>query len=350
MAEGVLSKSALGGLIAAVSEGGRFYAPVKTDAGLALSAVKSGDEIYFGAANVRLPVKRFFFPQSETLYTYEGDRLEEVPAEGQRTVLFGVRPCDAHALTFLDKVFVDEKYVDPYYRNRREATTVVTLACNQPPSTCFCTSVGGSPFGKRGADVVVADLGSELLFESVSDKGAEFMAAHAKLFSEPSAEQKSARSAAASAAEKSLRKVDTEGLAGKLKEVYDSPVWDELAQRCLNCGACTFFCPTCHCFGIHDETGDDRGSCLRVHDSCMFPGFTLEASGHNPRGKKGQRMRQRIMHKFRYAVENFDEFFCSGCGRCILCCPVNVDVRESISTAAESQPQGAGVDAPASGG
>jgi ferredoxin len=352
MAEGVLNKKDLGRLISAVEQGAQFFAPVRSKSGVSLSAVDSAADVYFGAANVRLPIKRFFFPQSETLYTYAGDEVQEVPLESGKAVLFGVRPCDAHALTCLDKVFVDEQYIDPYYQSRREATTVVVLTCKAPPSTCFCTSVGGSPAGKRGADVLVADLGQELLFESVSDKGAEFMKTHAALFAESSAEQKSARDEAAAAAEKGMARLDldTAGVAAKLKQVYDSPVWDDLAQRCLGCGACTFFCPTCHCFGLHDETSDGRGSCLRVHDACMFPGFTSEASGHNPRAKKGQRMRQRIMHKFRYAVENFNEFFCTGCGRCITCCPVNVDVRESLTTAAQSQPQKAGVDEPGTGG
>ncbi len=342
MAEGVLNKKDLGRLISAIKQNARFFAPVRSKAGVSLTEVSSAEEVYFGAANVRLPVKRFFFPQSETLYTYEGDELQEAPLEDRKAVLFGVRPCDAHSLTCLDKVFVDEKFVDPYYKSRRDLTTVVVLSCKAPPSACFCTSVGGSPSGKRGADVTVADLGEGLLFESVSDKGAEFMKAGAELFGEPSAAQKTARDEAAGAAEEGMAKVDTAGMAEKLKAAHDSPIWDKLAERCLGCGACTYFCPTCHCFGIHDETGDARGSCLRVQDACMFPGFTSEASGHNPRGKKGQRMRQRIMHKFRYAVENFDEFFCTGCGRCILCCPVNVDVRESVAAAAQSQPEKAG--------
>jgi predicted aldo/keto reductase-like oxidoreductase len=33
------------------------------------------------------------------------------------------------------------------------------------------------------------------------------------------------------------------------------------------------------------------------------------------------------MHKFRYAVENFDRLFCVGCGRCIRHCPAGMDLR-----------------------
>jgi predicted aldo/keto reductase-like oxidoreductase len=63
----------------------------------------------------------------------------------------------------------------------------------------------------------------------------------------------------------------------------------------------------------------------------MFPSFVREASGHNPRGRKGERMRQRIMHKFSYAPENFNAVFCVGCGRCVANCPSNIDVRETIA-------------------
>ena len=69
-----------------------------------------------------------------------------------------------------------------------------------------------------------------------------------------------------------------------------------------------------------------------MQDACMFKTFTLEASGHNPRGTQGERMRQRIMHKFRYTVENFETVFCVGCGRCIDGCPVNIDVRETLAS------------------
>jgi sulfhydrogenase subunit beta (sulfur reductase) len=40
-----------------------------------------------------------------------------------------------------------------------------------------------------------------------------------------------------------------------------------------------------------------------------------------------ERWRQRIMHKFRYAVENHNHPFCVGCGRCIRNCPAGLDLR-----------------------
>ncbi|MCE5274896.1 MAG: 4Fe-4S dicluster domain-containing protein, partial [Deltaproteobacteria bacterium] len=89
-------------------------------------------------------------------------------------------------------------------------------------------------------------------------------------------------------------------------------------------------CPTCHCFDISDEVKGSDGKRLRNWDSCMFPLFTKETSGHNPRPSQKERWRQRVMHKFRYYVDNFGAIACVGCGRCVMSCPVNLDIRKIV--------------------
>jgi ferredoxin len=56
-------------------------------------------------------------------------------------------------------------------------------------------------------------------------------------------------------------------------------------------------------------------------------------AGHNPRPEKKMRVRQRVMHKFKYQVEQFGVTGCTGCGRCVESCPVNIDLREVIERA-----------------
>jgi ferredoxin len=34
-----------------------------------------------------------------------------------------------------------------------------------------------------------------------------------------------------------------------------------------------------------------------------------------------------VLHKFRYLVEEFGVVACTGCGRCVQSCPVNIDLR-----------------------
>jgi ferredoxin len=111
--------------------------------------------------------------------------------------------------------------------------------------------------------------------------------------------------------------------------LYEADFWDDIAFSCINCGTCTYLCPTCWCFDIQDEVHGKHGIRERNWDSCMFPLFTLHGSGHNPRGQKVQRVRQRFMHKLKYYVDKYgDGIQCVGCGRCIQYCPVNIDIRK----------------------
>ena len=113
----------------------------------------------------------------------------------------------------------------------------------------------------------------------------------------------------------------------------DVEFWQQETDRCLSCGACTYFCPTCYCFNITDE-GDGlngrEGRRLRTWDNCMSPLFTREASGHNPRTAKALRMRNRVSHKFATYPENWGAFSCNGCGRCVSNCPVHLDIRAIV--------------------
>ena len=103
----------------------------------------------------------------------------------------------------------------------------------------------------------------------------------------------------------------------------------------MSCGACTYLCPTCYCFNMTDEQAVNKGERIRSWDSCMFPHFTLETSGHNPRSKKAQRFKQRVGHKFVYYPEKYGELACSGCGRCIRFCPISMEIGKVVARLAE---------------
>ncbi len=335
MGQGAIRKEDLKKLVAAVRKDGKFYGPVRGSDGVSLSELGLDDELALGYLNFKLPPKIRFFPRSEAICTYEAEDMIEVPLPEENVVIFGVRPCDALSLRCLDKVFLDEKFTDPYYRRRRDNSVIISLACSDPLETCFCTSVGGSPVGTEGADILAFDVGDSLLFDVATPKGEAFMKAHADLFREVTDADLKAKDKQASDVRNKVPTVDVSGITEKLKESFDSPIWQEIAERCLGCGVCTYLCPTCHCFGLYDEKVHMKGSRIRAQDSCMFTCFTLEASGHNPRISNGERMRQRIMHKFCYTVQNFGDIFCVGCGRCIGNCPVNIDIRETVAEASK---------------
>jgi len=255
--------------------------------------------------------------------------LKELPEPDALRVVVGIRPCDARALQLVDANFDTQTYRDPWWVKARETTTLVGLGCTAPCSTCFCTSVGGGPFDTGGLDMLLTELDDGYLVKVLTEKG-ETLVNAAQTF-EPVkpdlVEQGDAIERAAASG--IISRVDTSRLAGlDMLALHEAAFWQDVGFSCINCGTCTFLCPTCWCFDIQDETHGLSGIRMRNWDSCMFPLFTLHASGHNPRGQKVQRVRQRFMHKLKYYVDSYGVgVACIGCGRCVQHCPVNIDIR-----------------------
>jgi ferredoxin len=325
------------------------FAPVKKDGAICFEPLSSAEDVVFDYPNSLRTPKEFFFPQAEVLFTFQGaERQTDKPAANTKPqVLFGVRPCDSKALLLLDSVFDQEDYQDPYYIEKRKNMVLVGLACRNPQSTCFCTSVGGGPFDKEGLDILVTELDDNKCYvEILTEKGEQLIAEDSSFKTANKSDAQQVESVKKEAEAKIPPKVALEGLKEKLDGMFDSPLWDGIHERCLGCAVCTYLCPTCHCFALLDEKVpapvlpaqktrvqvSSQGQRIRNWDSCMFPIFTLEASGHNPRVSNRERMRQRIMHKFNYFVDNFGQTACVGCGRCLINCPVNMDIREIIET------------------
>ena len=291
----------------------------------------------FSYQNTRLSPKGIVYPQTERMFEYTLDEREpdanvykEVGKAYSPMAIVGIRPCDAQAFGLVRRNFDTPAYRDPWWVKGYEATTLVGLGCHEPCATCFCTSVGGGPFSEKELDVLLYDLGERFVARALTEKGKAFLA-EVKGGNPPGDDEKKALEALKRSAEKKIpSRVPTDQLSKKgVTELFDAPFWEEVSFACINCGTCTFLCPTCWCFDIQDEVMGKAGERMRNWDSCMFPLFTLHGSGHNPREKKFQRVRQRFMHKLKYYVDKYkDGVQCSGCGRCVRYCPVNIDIRQ----------------------
>jgi len=280
--------------------------------------------------NTTFPPKAFFLPQSERLFACRNGRYQMPEVADRPRLLLGVRPCDARAFWLLDHVFIAKGEEDIYWEKRREKSLVISFGCDAPCSTCFCTSVGGDPFDKQGSDVQITEMDGDYLFEAVSDKGARLIA---DMPDAPEAVEKKVRQLQKKSAANMPKQFESKGLRDHLYDIFEDDFWREISQSCLGCGVCTFLCPTCYCFDIVDEV--QRSERVRNWDTCMFRVYSQEASGHNPRPTKTERTRQRVMHKFAYWVDAVKEFGCTGCGRCVVNCPVNIDIREIARAAQE---------------
>lgn len=283
------------------------------------------------------------FPRSEELFSYtkerkndeEGGRVLSLkePEAPRPAVLFGALPCDARGFFAFDPVYdgsgTEGKFKDTYYLKRRSQTIIIAKACTNRLATCFCHWVGGSPISTEGVDVLAVPVSEGFVLEVVTEAGKEAV----KGLQEANAEQTKAAKEATNTVMAGLPEAPdlTVVKENVLKQFENREFWENEAAKCISCGTCTYLCPTCYCFNITDETNGIDGVRLRSWDNCMAPLFTLEASGHNPRTGKADRMRNRVGHKFSYYPElHGGRFSCVGCGRCIKSCPSMVDIRQIV--------------------
>ena len=317
------------------------YSPVQKDEAWVYEKADGFKGISPDYPNTAGAPKKIVLPQRETLLEFgtddEGQPTVKEHLPGDReAVIFGVRPCDARALTLTDRVF-GGPFEDQYYAKRRANAVVVGLACNTPPSTnCFCPTTGGSPHSSEGLDVLMTDLGDRYHVETLTKKGEKIVNAAKGVFGKASAGDSTEKEKVFAEADKKIERFVTKvtQVPEKLKTMFDSPFWDEKAMSCIRCGICTFLCPACHCFDICDEVTSPtplEGRRVRSWDTCQYPDFTMHSSGHNPRSDRASRLRQRIMHKYNYFVDHHGEYQCTGCGRCVSLCPVSIDIIDILN-------------------
>ena len=309
----------------------QLMAPIVKNGRTSFEIIENPDAVELNLDDYTATIKKAAFPQNETLFAYcsgkNGSEIKDVQ-EMPKTVVFGIRPCDAKAFVILDSLFKGD-YEDPYYLKRREATVLIGHSCSEPTNRCFCPSVGGSPAGQEGLDLLFTDISdSAYAVEVLTDQGKAIIdSAGDVLTKADEADKVKCDEAAKAALNKIRRSVNLENIHELLPSAFNSDVWKEIGSKCIGCGICTYNCPTCHCFDIQEETRGKEGARVRVWDTCQFELFTRHAAGHNPRYSQKARARQRIMHKFCYGFEKFKIPFCVGCGRCVNYCPVNNDLR-----------------------
>ncbi len=306
-------------------KGYTVVAPVRSEGLVSFEVLRAPSQIDFDHVLTVNTLKDVTLPRCETLFKYDVEKASIEPSweASQPIVVFGSRPCDAAAVTILDSILMGE-VTDSRYARRRENMIVVTLACSQADEACFCTSMGYGPHDPTGSDIIGLPSKGGYVFRVVSQKGKDFASKVGLELDEGRADPEP----------ELKRRITTDGIKAWLDENFESPKWEKVSENCVSCGACYYLCPTCHCFDIADEAGASRGVRMRIWDCCSFAGFTKMAA-HQPRVGKHRRYRQRIMHKFKYTVDNIGKTACVGDGRCIRYCPYGVDITEVLEALRE---------------
>lgn len=298
------------------------------------------DEAVFGFASGAQSAKPVFFPTEALLW--RGRRMAEggftvepgPDAAGGPYALIGVRSCDLAAVGIHDTVLLGRRHTDTSYAARRVDAFIVAVTCSDPGGTCFCVSMGTGPRPDSGHgaayDLLVTELldtdGHRFVVEVGSERGGELLD-EIGAPDAPDEELRAADQLAAEAAGRMGRTLETEGLKELLYASSESPVWDDVASRCLTCTNCTAVCPTCFCTNVEDVTdltGDSAGR-HRVWDSCFNADYSY-IHGGTVRSSARSRYRQWMTHKLASWQDQFGTSGCVGCGRCITWCPAAIDI------------------------
>ena len=332
-----IQKSRLTEWVSKLQETAKVYAPVQEGDTTCFGLLPTGAEpIPEGYGNTDRPMKEVLFPQDERIVSWtrtpEGLEVSEVD-EAEPTVIFGARPCDVTAVNVLDRAFSLGGIVDPYYTNRREKTTIISLVCAHPVPSCFGPSAGVNELSPEGADVVLAEVDDAYITEIKTDNGKAAVEAGGDAFSAASEDDINAAAAAGETLVGELKEQELalDGSEARADALLESEEWDQIWQRCLSCGICAFLCPACHCFDICDQAAKGGGDRIRCYDTCSSKIYTKQAAGHNPRPTAKERLTQRVMHKFSYIPQRMDGLLgCVGCARCRKC-PVDIDLQVALS-------------------
>jgi ferredoxin len=291
--------------------------------------------------------KQFLHPAREKVWsahrTAAGFEVEAAVEPAPRLAFFGVRSCDLRAIDIQDQVLGRGEYAGSRYAARRAGVFIVAVNCTEPGATCFCASMGTGPQAGPGYDLALtemADEGAHRFLIDVGSRAGADMLARVPVRLADDATLDGARSAVAGAADRMGRSMPADVLHDLMAGSEGAAQWDDVASRCLTCGNCTMACPTCFCTTVEDVTdlSGDHAERWQLWDSCFDLDFS-HLHGGPVRSSPRSRYRQWLTHKLGTWHDQFGSSGCVGCGRCIVWCPVGIDLTEEVAALqAEARP------------
>ena len=308
---------------------GEVWSPVLKSKRYSYEKIEDPKDLVFHEECIRtiLPVKKFLMPPDFNILSFTPQQFiinnEEIPTK----VVVNVPACEIHAVNILTKFYTTD-YVDNYYMKRREKLIIIGKS-GIPDEHCFCHKTNTS-IVEEGYDLFLFDLGDYYLVWVGSEIGDDIVRKGSNIFDENLPKDVSQKFVEFRKQKNISYKnnPDMEVVTDLMELMYDAEFWNEFGEKCLSCGQCTMVCPTCTCFNTIDdlELNKEQGSRRRYWDSCQFKDYSLVAGQHNFREGKAERLKLWYTHKLKAFIGHFGSPSCVGCGRCIVTCPVDINV------------------------
>jgi ferredoxin len=303
-----------------LSQFGILLGPSLTEDGVpAFIPLGSTADLHIDYRRTLIPPKKYLIPPRETVLTFVPEHGYALPAPAVgETILFGLHPCDLAAISYLDRVFLEDR-PDPLYQERRNTITLIGLSC-EPDEFCFCTALGTDT--PDHFDIYLEMVEGGFRVQKGSPRGEAIISAISCL--RDGGGPISPPFVVADLAEQ-IR------AAAEHQETFpESPLWENFADRCLSCGACSLCCPTCYCFDVREYGNLDGRNAERQRewDNCLFKSHGEVAGGYSFRKTRQERFRYRFLHKYLGFGPLRGVVSCVGCGRCREVCPVKIDLLE----------------------
>jgi sulfhydrogenase subunit beta (sulfur reductase) len=315
----------------------RLYAPRKKENQFIFRPVKDIAEIALQYIPTILPPKKYYFPQKEKLLKFQARPFKTSRAikEFEDFILFAVHTCDIAGIQCMDVIF-RESPEDPNYLNRKDKMYIIGIEClDYCDKYANCASMGNH-IPRGGYDLMLVDIGEKFILHINSEKGEKLI--HGLTYIKEATEQDMASLERAREAKKKVFKEEFNGSLPAVYSAFDkhfaSAVWEDVGGRCVGCGNCTSVCPTCYCFDLLDETdlSLNEGIRYRIWNSCQMDDYAKVAGGEDFRKGRPARQRHRYYRKFKYPVDKFNRYFCTGCGRCTRTCMAQISLVETVNS------------------
>jgi ferredoxin len=289
------------------------------------------NQVQIHLPNPYYPPKRFVFPHIERLMKFQRSNGEihiEPAYEQPRRAIFGIRSCDLAGIYHLDRFYLGREFRDIYYENHRKNLFLVNVVCTDPDQDigqeCFCLCTDTGPAARDHFDLQLMDLGDQFMAVAGTEAGEALFTD--PIFRKATQADIEKRHAILDHVRKSFKKDTTSWFSATVRYISQGEIlektWEEIGNRCLECGGCTYVCPACTCFTVSDrQIGPNEFERVRTWDACALGGFTRMAGGFNPRRAVHDRRNRRFFRKLaHYFIERDLSMACVGCGRCVAVC------------------------------